>query len=354
MRAPTPRGPRSDRAGHSLVGPEPLPGPGRHGAGRGLGPLRRAQHPPGCHPRSLRCPGHRQDELPRPGAPGGRGPGDLPHHHRAAGRDRGRGRARLLHVRRLLRVRRVSGRDRPLLGAIPGAGAPQSGQLQPPGGGPSRARPRCHRGGLGLPVRPGGPHGPARPGAAAQPPGLVSEVRAAVPAGGVRGRHGRWDGQAVPGGDRPRDAARPQAAAHDPDADHPERQRRGGRRCPGDGRGALHDPRRRLPPRGRGPAQCAPVSPRFRQRQPDEHGQYGQGGAHHPPHGLSPGGHRRDPPGPGDARGHRGARRPGRGGRRNRPDAPGRQCAQHHRGGQDQARRAGAEPAGRGRAGGGL
>ena len=60
-------------------------------------------------------------EYPGPGAAGGRGPGHLSADHGDADRAAGESGARLLVLRRLLRLRHFRGRHRHLLGALPGA-----------------------------------------------------------------------------------------------------------------------------------------------------------------------------------------------------------------------------------------
>ena len=71
-----------------------------------------------------------------------------------------------------------------------------------------RARARCHRRRLDLPVRAGRSQRPQRPVAAARAAGLVPEVRAEEPAERGRGGQRRRHGAPVPGGARPGPAAR--------------------------------------------------------------------------------------------------------------------------------------------------
>ena len=85
-----------------------------------------------------------------------------PDRHRAPGHAQREGRPRLLGLRVLLRLRDLQGRDGPLLGAQPGARVPEQDPAPPARGRAHRDRPRRHRRGLGLPVRPRGRLGDAR------------------------------------------------------------------------------------------------------------------------------------------------------------------------------------------------
>ncbi|MCK7501809.1 MAG: efflux RND transporter permease subunit [Comamonadaceae bacterium] len=133
-------------------------------------------------------------------------------HAVGAGRQGG---ARLLVLRRLLRLRAVRGRHRPVLGALAGARVPEPGRRRGcrrgvrPALGPGR-----HRRRLDLPVRAGRPQRPPRPRAAARAAGLVPastscrrvpDVAEVATVGGMV--------QAVPGGGRPGPAARLRPAA---------------------------------------------------------------------------------------------------------------------------------------------
>jgi hypothetical protein len=64
-------------------------------------------------------------EVPRPGAAGGRGPGHLSADHGHAVGAEVEGGARLLLLRRVLRLHHLRGRHRHLLGALARAGVPQ-------------------------------------------------------------------------------------------------------------------------------------------------------------------------------------------------------------------------------------
>ncbi len=227
-----------------MVHRQPLHGPAGDGAAGGGRLLRLPQHAAGGPPRPLRCAGHHQDRVPRTGAAGGGGPGHLSADHRHAVGAQGQGGAGLFLLRRQLRLRHLRGRHRHVLGPLPGAGVPQRGGGGAPGGGPAHPGAGRHRGGLDLPVRPGGPHRPPRPGRAALHPGLVPQVRAADRQGGGRqpGRHG----PPVPGGGGPGEAARlrhpPGQGEDGPQARQPGDRRLGG----GDGRGGVHGARQRL------------------------------------------------------------------------------------------------------------
>ena len=92
------------------------------------------------------------------------------------------------------RVRDLRGRHRSLLGAQPGARVPEPGGRQAAARGAPDARSGRHRRRLGVRVRPRRPQRPSRSRPAAQPAGLVPEVRAADRAGRGRGRHRRRHG----------------------------------------------------------------------------------------------------------------------------------------------------------------
>ncbi len=238
---------RHDRQADPLVDPQPLPGAAghpdrrRHGRGRG------AAHAAGRPARPVRRAGDHPHALRRAESARGGGPGHLsPHHHHDVGARR-QGRARLLVLRRFLRLCPVRGRHRPVLGALAGAGVPEPGAgpaagERAPGTGAGR-----HRRRLDLRVRAGGSLRPPRPVAIADLAGLVPQVRTALRAqrggGGDGGRHG----QAVPGGGGSGPAARPQAAPGAGDGGDPQRQQRGGRLGPGTGRSGVHGARHRLP-----------------------------------------------------------------------------------------------------------
>ncbi len=108
--------------------------------------------------RLVGCPGDRPDQLRGPGAGDRRGPGYLPDRLGDAEGARRAGGARLLVLRRLLRLHHLRGRHRPLLGAQPRAGVPVGHPRKAPPGRRGGARAGCHGPGVGFPVRAGG-HG---------------------------------------------------------------------------------------------------------------------------------------------------------------------------------------------------
>jgi hypothetical protein len=178
-------------------------------SGRSLGD---SGDPDRCHSGSLGRAGHHLYRVLRPGAAGGRGPGHLPDHLQDAGGALRQGRARLLLLRLLLRLRDLRRRHRSLLGALPGSGVSVGTVARPSPGGVAAARPRCHRRGLGLHVR--AQLGSAIVGRPAQPAGLVSEVRSVIRRRRLRGGLDRRLRPPVPGGSRPGAVAglRPAAA----------------------------------------------------------------------------------------------------------------------------------------------
>ena len=106
-----------------------------------------------CHPRPLRRAGHRLHRISRPGAAGGRGPGHLSADHGDADRAEIAGGARLLLLRRVLRLRDFRGRHRPLLGALAGARISQLCRAAAAGGRDAEPRARRDRRRLGLSIR---------------------------------------------------------------------------------------------------------------------------------------------------------------------------------------------------------
>ena len=105
------------------------------------------------HSRSLRHPGHRLHRVSRAGAAGGRGSGHLSADHGHADRAEVEGGARVVFLRRVVRLRHLRGRHRHLLGALARARIPQCRLL------PAAIRrdaddgPGRHRRRLGLPIR---------------------------------------------------------------------------------------------------------------------------------------------------------------------------------------------------------
>ena len=98
-----------------------------------------------CDPGPVRRAGHRLHRVPGPGAAGGRGPGHLPADDRDARRAALEGRARLLVLRRLVRLHHLRGRHRHLLGALARARVPE---LRPRPAAAPASRPRS------VPTRP--------------------------------------------------------------------------------------------------------------------------------------------------------------------------------------------------------
>ena len=151
---------------------------------------------------------------PGPGAAHRREPDHLPADDDdavGAGREDG---ARLFVLRRLLRLRAVRGRHRPVLGALARARVPEPGAGAPAAGRDGLARAGRHRRRLDLPVRAGRPqrHDGRRP--AARAAGLVPQVRAEDRAQRGRGGLGRRHGAPVPDRARPRQAGGLRHPAH--------------------------------------------------------------------------------------------------------------------------------------------
>src|SRR3546814_3605581 len=105
------------------------------------------------------------------GAPGGRGPGDLPADQRPARGAEVEGRPRLLVLRRLIHLRHLRGRHGPVLGALARARKLERRVEESAGWRCPGARTRCLGRGLGLPVRP--EERPPLAGRAARHAGLV-------------------------------------------------------------------------------------------------------------------------------------------------------------------------------------
>ena len=104
-------------------------------------------------PRPLRHPGHRLHRIPGPGAAGRRGPGHLSADHRDADACRNPSGARLLVLRRLVRLRHLRGRHGPLLGALARARISELRRDAPAGRRDADPRAGRDRRRLGLPVR---------------------------------------------------------------------------------------------------------------------------------------------------------------------------------------------------------
>ena len=243
---------RNDRGADPLVDRQPLPGADGHADGRRLGRGLADAHAARRAAGSLRHAGHHPHALSRAGAEDRRGPAHLParhHHDVGAGREDG---ARVLDVRRLLRVHPVRGRHRPLLGALARARVSEPGAVAPARVGEARARPRRHRRGLDLPVRAGRSQRPPRPGRAARAAGLVPALRAQSGRRRGRGRLGRRHGAPVPDRALSRAAARLRHPARTRDPGGAERQPRDRRLGARARRGRVHGARERLPQDARG------------------------------------------------------------------------------------------------------
>ena len=107
------------------------------------------QHPARRDPGSLRRAGDHRHRVPGPEPAGGRRSGHLPARQRHARRARLDRRARLQHVRAVVRLRALRGRHRHLLGAQPRARVPELRARPPAGGRRAEARPRRDRRRLG-------------------------------------------------------------------------------------------------------------------------------------------------------------------------------------------------------------
>jgi hypothetical protein len=180
------------------------------------------------------------------------------------------------------------------------------------------ARARTRPGRLDLPVRADRPQRHPRREPAAGAAGLVPQVRAEDGGQRGRGRVGRRHGAPVPGGARPRQAGRLQAAAHPRRRRDPEGQpgdRRLGARAR---RGRVHGARLGLPA-GAGRLPQDPADDDRRRRV------------------GAPGRRRAHPARAGDAARHRRARRRRRSGRRRDRDALGQERARDDRRGEGQA-----------------
>ena len=140
-------------AHHPLVGAERVSGRTGHDLRNARRHLCRLAGAARCHPRPVRRAGHRLHRISRPGAASGRGPGHLSADHGNADRAEIAGGARVLLLRRLLRLRDFRGRHRPLLGAVAGARIFELCRAASSGGRDPEPRPRRDRRRLGLPIR---------------------------------------------------------------------------------------------------------------------------------------------------------------------------------------------------------
>ncbi len=146
---------QSDRRPDPLVGAQRSADPDRHGGAGRRRPVRGRAAVARRHSRPLRYPGHRLHRDAGASAAGRRGPGDLSADHRDAGGAEEPGGARLLLLRRIVRLRHLRGRHRHLLGAQPRPGISElrraeaaSQREADPGAGRDRRR-------LGLSIRRG-------------------------------------------------------------------------------------------------------------------------------------------------------------------------------------------------------
>ena len=233
------------------------------------------------HPGPLRRPGHHPDGIPRAGAAHRRGPGHLsPHDADAVGAVRAGG-ARVLVLRRVVRVRDLRGRDRPLLGQEPRPRVSELHLRAASGGRHAQARTRRDRRRLGLHVR--AQLRPPRPRRAALDPGLVPEVRADDRPRGLRSCQRGGLRAAVPGHRRPEQAACVQPSDLRYPHRHSGQQQRCRRRPDRGRREGVHDPGTRVHQVGRRPApDRSRGGPR---RHPDSAAGRGQGehGTREPP-----------------------------------------------------------------------
>ena len=131
----------------------------------------------------------------------------------------------LFVLRRLVRLRPVRRRYRPLLGAFASTGIPEPGARPVAGRRQSIARPRRHRTGVDLRVRLGRPDRSARRRAAASATGLVPALRAQDHPGRGRGRQHRRHGAGLADRARSAGAGRTWTYRRPTDGGHRGRQR---------------------------------------------------------------------------------------------------------------------------------
>ena len=146
-------------------------------------------HAARCAPRSVGRPGHHPHAVPGQAPQHRREPGHLSVDDHDAVGARSKDRARLFVLRRIVRVRAVRGRHRPVLGTLARARIPEPGAEPAAGRRKAGARPGCHGRRLDLRVRAGRSQRSARPLAAARAAGLVPQVRAEDGAERRRGRN---------------------------------------------------------------------------------------------------------------------------------------------------------------------
>ena len=141
-----------DRPPHRLVGAQPAAGAVRHRLRRRGRHLCAGASAARRHSRPLRHAGDRLHRVSGPGAAGDRGPGHLSADHGDADRAELEGGARLLVLRRVVRLCHLRGRHRHLLGALARAGISQRRGLAAARRRDADPRPRRHRRRLGLPI----------------------------------------------------------------------------------------------------------------------------------------------------------------------------------------------------------
>jgi len=204
---------------------------GRHRGDRGAG----RRHPSGPGDAARRDtgpvghPGHHPHRFRGPGAADHREPGHLPPLDGHARPAEGQGGARVLHVRRVVRLRDLQGRHRPLLGALARAGGPVQDPVRHAPRRQGADRPRRDRRRLGLPIRGRRQERQARPRAAAHPAGLVPAFRAGDRARRLRGGERRRIRERIPGAGGSGEAARLRDTALAAGGGDPDVQPGGGR-----------------------------------------------------------------------------------------------------------------------------
>ena len=117
--------------------------------------------------------------------------GHLPHRHRHVGSAEGQGRARCFRFRLFLRLRRLRGGHRPVLGALPNSRVSRRSALHLARRRQDRARARCHRARMGLSVCLDGRLRKTLPGGIANYPGLFPALPPARSSGRGGSRLGR-------------------------------------------------------------------------------------------------------------------------------------------------------------------
>ena len=160
--------------------------------------VRAAKHAAGCDPGFERRTGDRLRRLARTLAGPGRRPDHLSDLHEVHRRAQGEIRAGRVDVRQELRLCHLRGRHRYLLGSLTGRRISRERARQLARGRQPGHRSGCDRSGLGLRIRAGGRHRPARPGATAFVPGLEPALCLGSRPGRGGSRVGRRLRQTVP------------------------------------------------------------------------------------------------------------------------------------------------------------